>query len=78
MIVDAFNTRDYELSLGIIDENEASGGDGQSGRELDFEMVDATEVDCAPVLAVAEQICPDCTPVVMYAPLSFSPIGRDC
>ena len=52
MIVDAFNARAFELSLGI----DAAGEDESSQDTIDVAEGDVIEIaDCAPALAVAEQ-----------------------
>ena len=53
MIVDAFNARAFELALGIDEESKASEQDTTAASEVGNLMMD---VDCAPALAVAEQI----------------------
>ena len=53
MILDAFNARAFELSLGISEESKASEQDTTVASEVSNPMM---EVECAPALAVAEQI----------------------
>ena len=53
MILDAFNARAFELSLGISEESKASEQDVTVASEMGDLMMDA---ECAPALAVAEQI----------------------
>ena len=77
MIVDAFNARAFELSLGIDEESNASKQDCTLASEVRSPMM---EVECAPALAVAEQISiEDAQDMIMDAfNERATDVGRKC